>query len=120
MAGRGIRELGRERLHFPKELILLGGAPGSGKGTNTAFIQKVRGIGSNPIVISQLLDSPEAKEIKAGGGMVGDEEVLRLLLHELLDPTYHDSALLDGFIVTAGNADSGNGGGLLNSSGSPT
>ena len=90
-------ELGRERLHFPKELILLGGAPGSGKGTNTAFIRKVRGIGSQPIVISQLLDSPEAQQIKAGGGMVGDEEVLRLLLHELLNPSYHDSALLDGF-----------------------
>lgn len=95
---KGLEEdLGRERLHFPKELILLGGAPGSGKGTNTEFIQKVRGIGSRPIVISQLLDSPEAQEIKAGGGMVGDEEVLRLLLHELLNPTYHDSALLDGF-----------------------
>ena len=90
-------ELGRESLRFPKELILLGGAPGSGKGTNTAFIQKVRGIGSQPIVISQLLSSPEAQQIKAGGGMVGDEEVLRLLLHELLDPSYHDSALLDGF-----------------------
>ncbi|NQX00721.1 nucleoside monophosphate kinase, partial [bacterium] len=32
------KDLGRERLQFPKELILLGGAPGSGKGTNTAFI----------------------------------------------------------------------------------
>ena len=25
-------ELGREKLRFPKELILLGGAPGAGKG----------------------------------------------------------------------------------------
>ena len=32
------QEFCREHLHFPKELILLGGAPGSGKGTNTAFI----------------------------------------------------------------------------------
>ncbi|MGJ8698055.1 MAG: nucleoside monophosphate kinase [Verrucomicrobiaceae bacterium] len=95
---KGLEEdLGRERLCFPKELILLGGAPGSGKGTNTAYIQKVRGIASKPIVISQLLDSPEARKIKANGGMVGDEEVLRLLLDELLDPSYHDSALLDGF-----------------------
>jgi adenylate kinase len=95
---KGLEEdFGRERLNFPKELILLGGAPGSGKGTNTDYIQKVRGIASKPVVISQLLDSPEAKKIKASGGMVGDEEVLRLLLHELLDPSYHDSALLDGF-----------------------
>lgn len=90
-------ERGRENLHFPKELILLGGAPGSGKGTNTAFICNVRGITASPIVISQLLDSPEAEKIKARGGMVGDEEVLRLLLGELLKPEFRDSAVLDGF-----------------------
>ena len=90
-------ELGRESLHFPKELILLGGAPGAGKGTNTDFIRKVRGITARPIVISELLDSPEARKIKAGGGMVGDEEVLRLLLRELLKPEFRDSTVLDGF-----------------------
>lgn len=90
-------ELGREALQFPKELILLGGAPGSGKGTNTAFICEVRGISANPIVISELLNSPEAKKIKANGGMVGDEEVLRLLLRELLKPQFRDSVVLDGF-----------------------
>jgi adenylate kinase len=91
------QELGREGLHFPKELILLGGAPGSGKGTNTAFIREIRGISAAPIVISELLDSPEAKKIKADGGMVGDEEVLRLLFLELLKPQFRDSAVLDGF-----------------------
>ena len=90
-------EIGRPNLRFPKELILLGGAPGSGKGTNTAFICDVRGISSPPIVISQLLDSPEARKIKAHGGMVGDEEVLRLLMGELLKPEFRDSAVLDGF-----------------------
>ncbi len=90
-------DVGRENLRFPKELILLGGAPGSGKGTNTDFIRQVRGISANPIVVSQLLDSPEAKKIKAGGGMVGDEEVLRLLLQEMLQPDFRDSAVLDGF-----------------------
>ena len=90
-------EFGRECLLFPKELILLGGAPGSGKGTNTAFIREIRGISAPPIVISQLLDSPDARSIKARGGMVGDEEVLRLLLCELLKPQFRDSAVLDGF-----------------------
>ena len=94
-------ELGRDRLLFPKELILLGGAPGSGKGTNTALICQVRGISAPPIVISQLLNSPEATKIKASGGMVGDEEVLRLLLRELMKPEFHDSAVLDGFPRTA-------------------
>jgi adenylate kinase len=91
------KELGRENLHFPKEFILLGGAPGSGKGTNTSFIRKVRGIAAPPIIISELLDSPEAKKIKASGGMVGDEEVLRLLFLELLKPQFRDSVVLDGF-----------------------
>ena len=91
------KEFGRHRLHFTKELILLGGAPGSGKGTNTAFIREVRGIAAEPIVISQLLNSPDARLIKSRGGMVGDEEVLRLLLHELLKPQFRDSAVLDGF-----------------------
>ena len=92
-----VNELGKESLLFPKELILLGGAPGSGKGTNTAFICEVRGISAPPIVISELLNSPEARKIKATGGMVGDEEVLRLLLRELLKPQFRDSAVLDGF-----------------------
>jgi adenylate kinase len=91
------QEIGRESLLFPKELILLGGAPGSGKGTNTNFIREVRGIAASPIIISELLDSPDARKIKADGGMVGDEEVLRLLLRELLKPQFRDSAVLDGF-----------------------
>ena len=36
-------EYGHENLRFPKEIILLGGAPGSGKGTHTRFIMSARG-----------------------------------------------------------------------------
>ena len=56
-------DFGRENLRFPKEIILLGGAPGAGKGTNSAFIAKARGLTCGPIVISALLDSPEAKNV---------------------------------------------------------
>jgi len=90
-------EYGRENLRFPKEIILLGGAPGSGKGTNTAFITQARGLTCPPIVISALLDSPEAKSLKDGGNMVGDREVVGLLLRRLLRNDYHDGAILDGF-----------------------
>lgn len=89
--------LGREQMRFPKEIILLGGAPGAGKGTNTAFIAKVRGLTCQPIVMSALLDSPEAKALKDAGNMVGDREVVRLLLRELLRPEYSDGVILDGF-----------------------
>lgn len=90
-------ECGRENLRFPKEIILLGGAPGSGKGTNTAFIARTRGLTCPPIVMSSLLDSPEAKRLKDAGNMVGDREVVGLLLHELLKPVYRDGVILDGF-----------------------
>lgn len=88
---------GREKLRFPKELILLGGAPGAGKGTNTNFIRKVRGITAEPIVVSALLDSPEAQKLKAQGGMVGDREVVGILIRKLLEPEQQNGAILDGF-----------------------
>lgn len=90
-------EYGRDNLRFPKEIILLGGAPGSGKGTNTPFIMKVRGLTCPPIVVSSLLDSPEAKRIKDAGGMVGDRVVMGILLRKLLEPDYTDGAIIDGF-----------------------
>ena len=91
------REFGRSRMRFPRELILLGGAPGAGKGTNSDFIRKVRGITAPPIVISQLLETPEARAIKARGAMVGDREVVGILFRKLLEPEQQNGALLDGF-----------------------
>src|SRR6266487_2334217 len=90
-------DVGRENLRFPKEIILLGGAPGAGKGTNTEFITRMRGLTCRPIVMSQLLDSEEAKALKDVGNMVGDREVVTLLLRELLRKEYQDGVILDGF-----------------------
>lgn len=88
---------GRQHLRFPKEIILLGGAPGAGKGTNTAFIAKTRGLTCEPIVMSSLLDTPEMKRVKDAGNMIGDREVLAVLLRRLLLPEYRDGVILDGF-----------------------
>jgi adenylate kinase len=90
-------DFGREHLRFPKEFILLGGAPGAGKGTHTDFIAKARSLTCGPIVISALLDSPEARALKDAGHMVGDREVVSLLLRELLRDEYHDGVIIDGF-----------------------
>jgi adenylate kinase len=90
-------EFGRENLQFPKEIILLGGAPGAGKGTNTAFIAKTRGITCAPIVVSALLDTPEAKSLKDVGTMVGDREVVGLVLRRLLSKDCEHGVILDGF-----------------------
>jgi len=87
----------REELKFPREFIWLGGAPGAGKGTNTPFIAKARDITAPPIVISGLLTTPQAMAMKNTGQMVGDREVIGLLLQELLDPKYRDGVIVDGF-----------------------
>lgn len=90
-------ERGKLNLRFPTELILLGGAPGAGKGTNTDFIRQVRDISAEPIVVSELLNTPEAQRIKAQGGMVGDREVVSLIFRRMLEPEYQNGAILDGF-----------------------
>lgn len=92
-----LADYGKQNLRFPKELILLGGAPGAGKGTNTDFIREVRDIGAPPIVVSSLLNTPEAQRIKARGGMVGDREVVNILFRKLLEPQHQTGAILDGF-----------------------
>ncbi len=90
-------DFGREFLRFAKEIILLGGAPGSGKGTNTEYIIKTRGLTCSPIVVSDLLNTPEARAIKERGELVGDKEVLGLVFRKLMEETYRNGAVLDGF-----------------------
>lgn len=95
--GELVEKYGLENLRFPKELILLGGAPGAGKGTNTPFIMEARGLTCEPIVISSLLKTPEMQKIKESGGLVGDKEVIQILFEKLLEPQFRDGAILDGF-----------------------
>lgn len=90
-------EFGHENLRFSKEIILLGGAPGAGKGTNTRFIMEARDLTCDPIVVSALLSTPEAERIKEAGGMVGDRDVVGLVFRKLLEPQYRDGCVLDGF-----------------------
>ena len=90
-------EFGRRNLRFAKELILLGGAPGAGKGTQTRFILEARDLACDSIVVSSLLDSPEARKIKEQGGTVGDREVVDAVFRQLLRPEHRDGAVLDGF-----------------------
>ena len=82
---------------LPKEIIWLGGAPGSGKGTNTPFILRERGITAEPIVTSDLLNDPEMKRLKDGGNLVGDRDVVRILFTKLLNPIYDGGVVVDGF-----------------------
>ena len=92
-----VDELGEEALSFPREIFWLNGAPGAGKGTQTRFIMEYCGLTARPIVISDLLDSPEARRLKDAGMMVGDREVTSLLLRELLHPSKATGVVIDGY-----------------------
>jgi adenylate kinase len=92
-----VQERGLESMVFPKEIMWLGGAPGSGKGTNTPFILRERGLTAAPIVVSDLLDTPEMRALKDRGQFVGDREVIEVLLRRLLDPAYQTGCVVDGF-----------------------
>lgn len=90
-------EFGEDQLRFPKEIFWLNGAPGAGKGTNTDFIMRYRDLTAPPIVVSDLLKSPEAEKMKEAGLLVGDREVIEIILRKLLDPLYQSGAVVDGF-----------------------
>ena len=94
---RLVQERGLENMVFPKEIMWLGGAPGSGKGTNTPFILRERGLTAPPIVVSDLLDTSEMRALKDRGQFVGDREVIEALLRKLLEPAYQTGVVVDGF-----------------------
>eukprot|EP01114_Cavostelium_apophysatum_P016029 TRINITY_DN4493_c0_g1_i1.p1 TRINITY_DN4493_c0_g1~~TRINITY_DN4493_c0_g1_i1.p1 ORF type:complete len:508 (-),score=104.28 TRINITY_DN4493_c0_g1_i1:1005-2528(-) len=88
---------GKENLRFPKEIIWLMGAPGSGKSFNAPWILRARGITAKELIMSSLLTSPDAEVIKKEAGLVGDSLVVELLLERLLQPAFSNGVLVDGF-----------------------
>lgn len=90
-------EMGLDRIRFPKEVIWLNGAPGAGKGTQTEFIMQFRGLTAPPVLVSSLLQSPEARELIDSGMMVGDREVTALVIRALLRPENASGVVVDGY-----------------------
>lgn len=88
----------------PQEITWLAGAPGAGKGTNSAFIASARGYDAPTIVVSSLLETPECRRIKDAGGMVDDETVFKALLKEIKKPQYRRGVVVDGFPRTGKQA----------------
>ena len=84
-------------IHFPKKILWLNGPPGSGKGTQTQLIKETLNIKPDPIIISDLLKTPEAQKIKDSGLLVNDEEVTKLLLNKLTETTFQNGAIVDGY-----------------------
>lgn len=91
------KKYGRANLRFPREIILLMGAPGSGKSYNAPYIRKARDIAAPELVMSSLLNSPEAQDIKKTGELVPDSAVVRLFLEKLLEEKFNGGVVVDGF-----------------------
>ncbi len=96
-----LSEYGTDGLKFPKFILWLNGAPGSGKGTHTKFILKLLDMPAKPVVMSDLLQSPTAKALKDAGKLVGDPEVIEILLRRLMMADLADGVIVDGFPRTA-------------------
>lgn len=92
-----IKESGGDAPHFPKSVFWLNGAPGAGKGTNTAFIMEKKGFKAGPVVVSDLLQTPEVRKIMDSGMLVGDLEVMGLLFNKLREPQFAAGVIVDGF-----------------------
>lgn len=88
---------GVDKLMFPKEIFWLNGAPGAGKGTNTEFIMKYKELYEEPIIVSELLKSDDARKRMDAGILAGDREVTGIIFRKLLDPIYASGAIVDGF-----------------------
>jgi adenylate kinase len=91
------KDFGADSLCFPKEIFWLNGAPGAGKGTHTRTAMRYRDFTEPPIVVSDLLKSPEARKRIDAGLLVGDREVTDLVFRALLKPNYQSGAVVDGF-----------------------
>ena len=92
-----VETYGIENLRFPKEIFWLNGAPGAGKGTHTNFIMNYCDLTAEPVVVSSLLKSPEAQKRMDAGLLVGDQEVTRLILKSLLEPSKQSGVVVDGY-----------------------
>jgi len=90
---------------YPKEILFLGGAPGSGKGTNSAHISALRGYDASSIVMSDLLNTPECQQLKAQGVLVDDEFAFATLSKELKKHQYRNGVVVDGFPRTEKQAE---------------
>ncbi|DBA88059.1 TPA: hypothetical protein ACH3X2_005062 [Trebouxia sp. C0005] len=91
------------KIQCPHEIVWLNGAPGAGKGANTPFIMKSRGL-SRSVPMSDMLErNPQIKHLMESGELVPDTMVGDALLDIIFAPEENDGVgmLIDGFPRTA-------------------
>jgi adenylate kinase len=95
----------RGNFAIPRVVVWLNGAPGAGKGTNSAYVRDIFKIRKPAIVTSDLLETPEFEKIKNSGQLVSDGDVTAIVFHKLLEREYADGVLVDGYPRTSVQAD---------------
>jgi adenylate kinase len=81
---------------WPREVLLLCGAPGAGKGSMAALVKKEREI-AHHFEVSSLLQSPEMLARKAAGALIDDKAVTEAVIRELAKPHYAGGVIIDGY-----------------------
>jgi adenylate kinase len=82
---------------FPRPVIWLSGAPGSGKGANSCHVMRVLGLSTEPIIVSDLLNSEDLKSHKDQGDLIDSRIVVRIVLDALLRCKSGEGIVLDGY-----------------------
>jgi len=92
-------------------IVLLFGAPGSGKGTQSRFIserRKIPTISTGDMLRAECRDETvvglAAKSVLAKGGLVEDELVNAMVVHRLTEPDCRGGFILDGYPRTVPQA----------------
>ncbi|MDR2419806.1 MAG: nucleoside monophosphate kinase [Puniceicoccales bacterium] len=83
--------------NFPRPVIWLSGAPGSGKGANSCHVMRALGISAEPIVVSDLLNSEDLKNRKDHGDLIDSRIVVRAVLAALLRCKGGEGVIMDGY-----------------------
>jgi adenylate kinase len=83
--------------NFPRPVIWLSGAPGSGKGANSCHVMRVLGISAEPIVVSDLLNSEDLKNRKDHGDLIDSRIVVRMASAALLRCKGGEGVIMDGY-----------------------
>ena len=92
-------------------IVLLFGAPGSGKGTQSRFIserRKIPTISTGDMLRAECRDETvvglAAKSVLAKGGLVEDELVNAMVVHRITEPDCRGGFILDGYPRTVPQA----------------
>ncbi|MDR2576738.1 MAG: nucleoside monophosphate kinase [Puniceicoccales bacterium] len=90
---------------IPRIIVWLNGAPGAGKGTCSHHVADIYGIGTEPLVTSDLLKAPEFVKLKDSGKLSPNRAVTALVFNAILSRHYADGVIVDGYPRTSVQAE---------------